>query len=373
MQTKELNNGRLAMIGWAGMTAQELVTHTKIFEGSFAETQASTAEKTEAKAPSIRKMAALALALAAPTAQAFRVPGSGAMTGARPGASAATPYHNPVMSAAPKPVPAVVPAQPADMVHALSTMESAREHLEMVGSRAGDTKMMIVGADGTPLEPLASDKTALKAAMAAVKKVEGAILANRAGKLTMSEAEFDVTEMAGVSGPLGFFDPLGFTKGKNEGQVAFLREVEIKHSRVAMLGAVGFLAQEFILPVPSYLAWQDFEGKLPVPDSFPDALKSQGIWTIPFTAFIFSVSAPEIFSIVTFESPSKGELFTIRTDRVPGDFGFDPLNLNPLKTSGDRKAFKEMQTKELNNGRLAMIGWAGMTAQELVTHTKIFE
>ena len=32
----------------------------------------------------------------------------------------------------------------------------------------------------------------------------------------------------------------------------------------------------------------------------------------------------------------------------------------------------EMQTKELNNGRAAMIGIAGMVAQELVTGSKLF-
>ena len=32
MQTKELQNGRLAMLGIAGMVAQELVTGAKIFQ-----------------------------------------------------------------------------------------------------------------------------------------------------------------------------------------------------------------------------------------------------------------------------------------------------------------------------------------------------
>ena len=43
------------------------------------------------------------------------------------------------------------------------------------------------------------------------------------------------------------------------------------------------------------------------------------------------------------------------------------LNLCLHLTSTDT-----MRTKELQNGRLAMIGIAGMVAQELVTGTKIF-
>ena len=38
----------------------------------------------------------------------------------------------------------------------------------------------------------------------------------------------------------------------------------------------------------------------------------------------------------------------------------------------DPAELKEMQTKELNNGRLAMMAIAGMVAQEAVTSGKLF-
>jgi light-harvesting complex I chlorophyll a/b binding protein 1 len=46
----------------------------------------------------------------------------------------------------------------------------------------------------------------------------------------------------------------------------------------------------------------------------------------------------------------------------------DPLGLKP----SDPEEFAEMSTKELQNGRLAMIGVAGMVAQELVNGQEIF-
>merc|ERR1719359_325516 len=58
----------------------------------------------------------------------------------------------------------------------------------------------------------------------------------------------------------------------------------------------------------------------------------------------------------------------IKEDHTPGDLGFDPLGLKPT----DPKEFREMQNKELNNGRLAMIAAAGMIGQELATGQKLF-
>jgi hypothetical protein len=62
-------------------------------------------------------------------------------------------------------------------------------------------------------------------------------------------------------------------------------------------------------------------------------------------------------------------LFTLRDSYYPGDLGFDPLGLKPT----DAKGFASMQTKELQNGRLAMLGIFGMCSQELVNHKTIFE
>ena len=173
----------------------------------------------------------------------------------------------------------------------------------------------------------------------------------RAAPPTMMQSSptFDVRSLAGVSAPLGFFDPLGFTTGASEGRVKFLRECEIKHSRVAMLAALGFVAGEFVPgSVPSVVAFQESG--------------------VPASAFILLVGLPEIFSIFTFNSPFGGEIFSIRKDYANGNFDFDPLGLKPT----DKAALKEMQTKELNNGRLAMIAWAGMASQELVHNSKLF-
>ena len=59
----------------------------------------------------------------------------------------------------------------------------------------------------------------------------------------------------------------------------------------------------------------------------------------------------------------------LRDSYVPGDLGFDPLGLKP----DDAEEFFTLQTKELQNGRLAMLAAAGFMAQELVDGKGIFE
>ena len=58
-----------------------------------------------------------------------------------------------------------------------------------------------------------------------------------------------------------------------------------------------------------------------------------------------------------FVSPQAGVL---NEDYYPGDVGFDPLGLKPT----DPAEFAEMQTKELQNGRLAMLAVLGFLVAE---------
>merc|ERR1719271_1247048 len=181
------------------------------------------------------------------------------------------------------------------------------------------------------------------------------------------DGEAYAKELPGVLPPMGFFDPMGFCSADDitEGKIKFYREVELKHGRVGMLAAFGFLVGENFHPlfggdidVPSYLAFQ----QTPLQTFWP--------------AVVFAIAIPEIYSVFTFETPAlfsgltskTGSTWEIRSDHEAGNLGFDPLGLKPT----DAAELKEMQTKELNNGRLAMIAAAGMIAQELATGNKLF-
>merc|ERR1719473_1202393 len=172
--------------------------------------------------------------------------------------------------------------------------------------------------------------------------------------------------LPGVTGPLGFWDPLGFCSDEKltEGKLKFYREVELKHGRVGMLAALGFVVGENFHPlfggdvdVPAYLAFQ----QTPLEAFWP--------------AVVIAIAIPEIYSVFSFEpvvrrtkADAVGQTWAIRADYESGDLGFDPLGLKPE----DPEELKEMQTKELNNGRLAMIAAAGMIVQELATKEKLF-
>jgi hypothetical protein len=175
-------------------------------------------------------------------------------------------------------------------------------------------------------------------------------LQEMAEEVVVRASSIKVDELPGVTGPLGFWDPLGFSTDIPEGRLWFWREAEIKHGRVAMLAALGIQAADVWHPL-----WGDagpYESAIAV-HKLP--LLGEKFWP----AVILAAGFIELTSGVSWEG---------NANREPGDLGFDPLSLKP---SG-AKEFRELQNKEINNGRLAMFAAMGMMFQEMTANTHAF-
>ena len=124
---------------------------------------------------------------------------------------------------------------------------------------------------------------------------------------------------------------------------SFLREAELKHSRLAMVSAVAFPILEH------YSSGLGIDAFQQLPD-----LVQLGVVQLMFVSEFTSM-------IRGWRNPLEAP-FTLNENYQPGDLGLGLWNT----TMGDS------MDKELNNGRLAMVAMLGMMAQELVTHQRLF-
>jgi hypothetical protein len=142
------------------------------------------------------------------------------------------------------------------------------------------------------------------------------------------------------------------------------REAELTHGRVAMLAAVGFLVGEKV-EGSSFL----FDAQITGPAITHLSQVPVGFW-IALTVVIGAAEQTRAtIGWVEPENVPVAKAGLLRSDYTPGDIGFDPLGLRPE----DPEELKIMQTKELQNGRLAMLAAAGFMAQELTDGKGIFE
>lgn len=150
---------------------------------------------------------------------------------------------------------------------------------------------------------------------------------------------------AGALPPVGFWDPLGLSADGDTEVFKRRRAVELKHGRVAMLAVTGYLVQS-VARFPGNI---DLDGHTFA--SIPNGIAAGG--AVPLLGWL------QIFlSIGWWES--KG--WKQASDDI-GDFGFYPKSARPLV--GEYR--KEQQTKELQNGRLAMIGIMELLAHDHAT------
>jgi len=169
---------------------------------------------------------------------------------------------------------------------------------------------------------------------------------------------------AGITGKWRAFDPLGLSTMVGEDTLLFYREAEIKHGRLCMLASLGIFVGEKYHPF--------FGGALAGPAALT-IQKTPVDYQFFWWAIVVVLGVPEILNA---RALSIAQQKVMDDSYTPGDWDFDPLGLKDTRVADlwtfTPDKFHELQTKELNNGRLAMIAAAGMLAQEMGNGKTIF-
>ena len=152
----------------------------------------------------------------------------------------------------------------------------------------------------------------------------------------------------------GFIQPPSWEETEGIETFYWMREAELKHGRVAMLAVTGWIATDFGVRFP----FEQFS-TANIPSSYlaHDALVNQGTMTVMLLAIGFI----EFCMGATLVEVSKGEL----PDREPGDYSFG----SDFLKNKDEKAIFDMKTREVNNGRLAMLAFGGIATQTALGST----
>lgn len=175
------------------------------------------------------------------------------------------------------------------------------------------------------------------------------------------------------------WDPMDFCKlskvSKNNPDVAWLRDAELKHGRVAMLAFVGiiFPCAKRHWPAPIFAdaaaaGWPNALDK--VNDAAPEIV-GQALLAIMLTEAYMNTKRGEGAKVNWWDGlwygerpPAEGYSKSV----VAGDYGWDPLKLMPE----EEEEAKLMQLRELKNGRLAMLAVMGIFFQYVNTGTTPF-
>uniref|UniRef100_A0A0G4FGI4 Plastid light harvesting protein n=1 Tax=Chromera velia CCMP2878 TaxID=1169474 RepID=A0A0G4FGI4_9ALVE len=167
------------------------------------------------------------------------------------------------------------------------------------------------------------------------------------------KADLDPSFAGGLSGntvEIPNFDPANYLEKADGETLKWYRAAEQKHGRICMLACLGAIAQGFVnLPDSPFQNHSCFGGLAQVWAERPLAI----------IQILLAISAVEVLGANVQEQTAEG-----------GDLKWDPLGLQG--TFSDEE-FAAMQTRELKNGRLAMISFLGIAAQEAVTGKGVFE
>lgn len=193
--------------------------------------------------------------------------------------------------------------------------------------------------------------------------------------VSVKETIADLEALAEKANPIvKFYDPLQLSTSPifndtEEATIGWLRHAEIKHGRVAMAAFVGYVVQANGLhwPFPIQFDGTPYPFAAGSPPEQWDALSDPAKWQI-----ILFVGFLEFFSEFSGTHYMRGGVpgaypkFSDSPEVIPHPV---PLNLyDPFgfttKASAENKAAGLV--KEINNGRLAMIGIMGFLAEQKV-------
>jgi len=172
--------------------------------------------------------------------------------------------------------------------------------------------------------------------------------------------------LPGTLDPAPEFDPFGLSEGKDLNTMKKYREAETQHGRVAMLAFIGLLVTEE--PIEFHPLFEAYNKDIGPAIRHLDEVRAASPFFFEVLGLV--IGALELQRALTgWKAPGDGVNYAdLNEEYFPGDVGFDPLGLKP----DDPEEFFAMSTKELQHGRVAMLGTAGIIAQELVNGKEIF-
>jgi len=156
--------------------------------------------------------------------------------------------------------------------------------------------------------------------------------------------------LVGSTEPIENFDPLNLSD--TDEKLQYFREAELKHGRIAMISGLTIPLIERVTHSPAIYEFDK------LPDNIQVLIVSS-MFVSEFSSMIYGWKNP-------FIKNNSNQYFKLKEDYQPGDLRFS------LTEELTYEKGITLLNKELNNGRLAMIGSFGIIVQELITNKPLF-